>query len=124
MIRGFVLALVAVVALSAGVEAGQKVRKIKVDEVVKLLDRGEPVLFLDVRDGGASDRIPNAVHVPVDRLDGWAATIDRDTRIVAYCACPSELTSADAVRRLQKLGFTNVFALRGGLDAWNESRRK
>jgi hypothetical protein len=62
-----------------------KVRKVSGKELVRMLRAGERVLVLDVRSGGTSDRIPNAVHVPLDRIDTWAATVAPDTKIVAYC---------------------------------------
>jgi hypothetical protein len=71
-------------APSAG--ARGKVRKVSAEDLARMLDAGEPVVVLDVRNGGTSDRIPGAVHVPLDRLEGWARSVRADTKIVAYCA--------------------------------------
>ena len=60
-----------------------------VDEVRQRLDRGEPVVFLDVRNPQAwasSDvKLPGAIRIPLDELPERAGELPRDRPIVAYC---------------------------------------
>lgn len=77
--------------------------------VINVLD---PSLYNDAH-------IKGSVSVPLDKLEqssrGWA----KDTRIIVYCANYMCSASAEAARRLQKLGFTDVFAYEGGTAEWH-----
>jgi sulfur-carrier protein adenylyltransferase/sulfurtransferase len=63
--------------------------RISVAEARRLLDRGEPVVFLDVRNPQAwasSDvKVPGALRIPLDELPARAAELPRRGHIVAYC---------------------------------------
>ena len=71
--------------------------------------------------------IPSAFHAPRGLLEFWAdpaspahrAELDRDRRIVLYCAAGSR--SALAAACLQGLGFTDVAHLEGGIAAWKQA---
>lgn len=47
---------------------------------------------------------------------------DKNTPIILYCK--SGRMSADAIQTLQKLGYTNVKHLSGGMDAWGKNKGK
>ena len=53
------------------------------------LDRGAPILFLDVRapsSWAASHlQIPGAIRLPLDSVESHADQLPRDREIVAYC---------------------------------------
>ena len=36
-----------------------------------------------------------------------------------YCACPNEISAARLAARLRAAGYTRIWALRGGYDAWS-----
>jgi rhodanese-related sulfurtransferase len=91
-------------------------------EVTRLINDRNPVL-LDVREtreleGG---RIPNAVHIPLSQLDSRAGELSAMTGrpLVAYCARGNR--TALASRALGKLGFKEVYGLRGGFAAWRQA---
>ncbi len=58
-------------------------------EAKAALDRGEPIVFLDVRSPAswaASDRqIPGAVRMPFAEVEAHADELPRDREVVAYC---------------------------------------
>jgi len=87
-------------------------------EVVRLVNGG--ALLIDVRgsDAFAAGHIPHARSVPGATIAEGAATLERfkEKAIVAYC--DSGQTSSIAVRHLGRLGFAQVYNLRGGLAAW------
>jgi len=63
--------------------------------------------------------IAGARNVPFDRLTDEADKRlgqAKDRPILAYC--DNGMSGARATSLLRKLGFTKVFNLRGGLDAW------
>ncbi|HEY7295653.1 MAG TPA: rhodanese-like domain-containing protein [Dehalococcoidia bacterium] len=53
------------------------------------LQRGEPVLFLDVRSPEAWERadrqVPGSVRLPLSDFDTVAASLPHDRELVAYC---------------------------------------
>ena len=60
-----------------------------VDDVKRLLDRGEKVAFLDARNPIAWDaskvKVPGAIRVPLDEASEHVATLPRDQLLIAYC---------------------------------------
>ena len=121
--------LILVVALSGGMllwpliqQRLSPTREIGALQATQLINR-KNALMLDVREtkeyeGG---RVPNAVHLPVSQLAGRAAELKRFTSrpVVAYCDRGNR--SRTAVAALTKLGFAEVYTLRGGLRAWQEA---
>jgi len=63
--------------------------RISVDGVRERLDRGEPIVFLDVRNPQAwasSDvKVPGAIRIPLDELPDRADELPRGALVVAYC---------------------------------------
>ncbi len=98
------------------------VREIGAFEATALINRRNAVL-VDVREtqeyeGG---RIPNALHLPQSQLASRGHELKKLTArpVIAYCERGQRSrTAADA---LAKLGFAEVYALRGGLRAWSEA---
>jgi len=97
-------------------------REVGAMHATQLINR-ENALMLDVREtqeyeGG---RVPNAVHVPLSQLATRGAELKRFTSrpVIAYCERGGRSRSAAAT--LAKLGFTQVYLLRGGLRAWSEA---
>ena len=93
---------------------------IALDDVRKQMDGGGKVVIIDVRSGPQAEMIKGALHAGISELEAWAKTTDvaKDTFVVTYCACGSEGSSKAAASRLQALGFTNVHALKGGIQGW------
>lgn len=81
------------------------------------------VLLVDVRDPNetASGSIDGARLIPLDKLraDPDAALPDRDARIVFICA--KGIRSLTAAKLADRLGYTNVFNVDGGLAAWTKA---
>jgi rhodanese-related sulfurtransferase len=60
-----------------------------VDAVRQRFERGEPLLFVDARNPRAwaegHDKLPGAVRVPADQVDGNLHKLPRGRPIVTYC---------------------------------------
>lgn len=93
-------------------------RRVTADEVKSQIDAGTKVYVIDNRSSFTGQMAKGAAHVPIAKIAEWAKEIPKDAMIVAYCTCGAEQTSTLAVEKLQKLGFTNAWALKGGLNAW------
>lgn len=82
--------------------------------------RNDPcAVLLDVRTPGefGEVRIPGSKNVPLQQLDDVMELAQyRDTPLYVYCQSGSR--SAQAVRRLQDMGYTNVRNI-GGIVAYS-----
>src|SRR5262245_11361853 len=102
--------------------AGQ-VPRITVDELKKLM-ADQQVVVVDVRSADAYNigHIKGAINLPVDKIRaGDYKDLPRDKRVITYCSCGAEQSSADASALLEKAGFKNGATLLGGTNAWQQS---
>jgi rhodanese-related sulfurtransferase len=92
--------------------------EITVRQLEDKLNSDQPPLLIDVRDADefAFCRIEGAQHKPLAQIAQWAQELDRDAEIVLQCHVGGR--SAQATQYLQRLGFTHVYNLKGGIDAW------
>lgn len=101
-------------------DAKQRIRETTVDDVKAKLDRGEKFLLIDVREESewAKDHLPGAVHLGkgVIERDVEARVPDPATPIVVYCG--GGYRSALAADNLQKMGYSNVLSMDGGIRDW------
>jgi rhodanese-related sulfurtransferase len=97
------------------------VRHITVGDLAKHLANGQAVLLIDVRQPWENQlaALPNSVLIPLNELAqrSWEISADVPTMIVVYCHHGIRSLSAGAF--LERLGFTNVHSLSGGIDAWS-----
>ena len=102
--------------------ARQRIHETNVDEVKAKLDRGEKFLLVDVREESeyAKDHLPGATHLGkgIIERDIEERVPDAKTPIVLYCG--GGYRSALAADNLQKMGYTNVLSMDGGIRGWRE----
>jgi rhodanese-related sulfurtransferase len=102
--------------------ARKRIRETTVDEVKAKLDRGENFLLVDVREESeyAKDHLPKAIHLGkgVIERDIEDRVPDLDAPLVLYCG--GGYRSALAADSLQKMGYTNVLSMDGGIRGWRE----
>jgi len=103
-------------------DAKQRVRETSVDQVKARLDRGETFILVDVREDREfdADHLPGAVHLGkgIIERDIEDKYPDLHTELVLYCG--GGFRSALAADNLQKMGYTNVISLDGGIREWRE----
>ncbi|MGH7665281.1 MAG: rhodanese-like domain-containing protein [Gemmatimonadaceae bacterium] len=100
-------------------EARQRITEVNARDAKAMRERGDDVLFLDVREQNEWNlgRIPGAVHIPRGTLEGKVeAAIPRDRKVVAYCAGGNR--SALAADTMREMGYTSVSSLAGGWKEW------
>jgi len=107
------------VSCAAPAGAGPRQRTITAVELLSRLARDDAPLLLDVRtaEEWAIGRLPGALHLPVQELDGRLHEIPRDREIVVYCHHGVRGETAAGV--LQHNGYEQVHNLEGGIDAWS-----
>ena len=103
-------------------EAKKHVRETTVDEVKARLDRGEKFHLVDVREESewAKDHLPGAIYLGkgVIERDVEQRFPDTTAEIILYCG--GGFRSALAAENLQKMGYTNVLSMDGGVRGWRD----
>jgi rhodanese-related sulfurtransferase len=103
-------------------DAKSRVKETTVDEVKQKLDDREKVLLVDVREESefARDHLPGAIHLGkgVIERDVEKRVPDVNTPMILYCG--GGFRSAMAADNLQKMGYTNVLSMDGGVREWRE----
>ncbi|MGA2390521.1 MAG: rhodanese-like domain-containing protein [Candidatus Sulfotelmatobacter sp.] len=104
-------------------DARTRVRETNVDAVKKRIGGGEKFLLVDVREESefAKDHLPGAIHLGkgIIERDIEARVPELDREIVLYCG--GGFRSALAADNLQKMGYTNVISMDGGIREWREN---
>lgn len=82
-------------------------------------DRGEDVVLLDVRELAELEiaRVTAARHIPMREIPARLDELSRDKPLVVMCHSGGR--SRRVAEYLCNTGFTQVFNLRGGIDAWS-----
>ena len=103
-------------------EARASVKETTVDRIKARLDRGDKFHLVDVREESeyARDHLPGAVHLGkgIIERDVEQRFPDAGAEIVLYCG--GGFRSALAADNLQKMGYTNVISMDGGVRGWRE----
>lgn len=106
------------------VEASRRhVKELTVDQVAEKLKRGDRFHFVDVREDEEwnAGRAKGAIHIGkgVIERDIEAKIPGLNDEIVLYCG--GGFRSVLAAEALQKMGYTNVISMDGGMRGWRES---
>ena len=104
-------------------DARSRIRECSVAELAHSLGDASAVHLIDVREDHefARDHLPGARHVGrgVLERDIENAVSDKDAAIILYCG--GGFRSALAADNLQRMGYTSVTSLAGGISAWREA---
>jgi rhodanese-related sulfurtransferase len=108
----------AVVAIYEVRERIQAFAALSAMQAVRLMNQGALVIDLRGKESYDAGHIGDARNVPVAELASQAESLKkwRDRNVITYC--DSGVNGANGARTLMKLGFTKVFNLQGGLNAW------
>lgn len=100
-----------------------RIRECGIAEVRARLEAGQRFAFLDVRedDEFAVDHARGARHIGRGVLERDIETLipDKNAPMVLYCG--GGFRSALAAESLQKMGYTQVISMDGGMRAWREA---
>jgi len=103
-----------------GVRDEETVPAISVNELKRKMDAREAFELVDMREPFEYEiaRIDGAQLIPLGEIAERADELQRGQQIVVHCH--SGTRSAQAVRLLKQRGFSNVYNLEGGIDAWSD----
>jgi rhodanese-related sulfurtransferase len=103
-------------------EAKKRVEETTVDDVKAKLDRKQKFLLIDVREESeyAKDHLPGAIHLGkgIIERDIEERVQDHNATMILYCG--GGFRSALAADNLQKMGYSQVISMDGGIRGWRE----
>jgi rhodanese-related sulfurtransferase len=103
-------------------DAKSRVRELTVDQIKAKLDRQEKFTLVDVREDNewAKDHVTGAIHLGkgIIERDAEERLPNKNAEIILYCG--GGFRSALAADNLQKMGYTNVFSMDGGIRDWRD----
>lgn len=103
-------------------DAKKRVREVSVDDIKGRLNKGDKFLLIDVREESefAKDHLPGAIHLGKGIIERDIETSVPDTNREMILYCGGGFRSALAADNLQKMGYTNVQSMDGGIREWRE----
>ncbi len=105
-------------------DARSRIRETNVEEVKRRMDRGDKFLLIDVREETefAKDHLPGAIHLGkgIIERDIEQRVPELDREMILYCG--GGFRSALAADNLQKMGYSNVISMDGGIRDWREKK--
>jgi len=103
-------------------DAKARISETTVETVKTRLDRGEKFVLIDVREESeyARDHLPGAIHLGkgIIERDIETRVPSPGTEMILYCG--GGFRSALAAENLQKMGYTRVISMDGGIREWRE----
>lgn len=101
------------------------VKEITRDELKARLDRGEEVVLVEALGPKYYEEahLPGAINIPHTEVDALAPEMlpDRSAQIVVYCSNRACQNSPQTARRLDSLGYENVYDYEEGKQGWIEA---
>ena len=87
-------------------------------EILRRLQQGQALQLVDVRDPVEQQvsTLPGAVLIPLPELMQRLDEVDRDRPVVLFCR--TGVRSVRALRLLAAQGYSQVYSLKGGINAW------
>lgn len=91
------------------------------DRAMELLDIGEHLQFIDLRDPAEfkRERLPGAISIPLNDLPAqFEKKVPHSGRVVLYCGTCAPEEQGGSFRFLRDQGYRNVTVLPGGITEW------
>lgn len=103
-------------------DAKSRVKETTTDAIKQRLDRKDHFILVDVREESefAKDHIPTAIHLGKGIIERDIETRVPDISAPLVLYCGGGFRSALAADNLQKMGYTNVLSMDGGIRKWRE----
>lgn len=98
------------------------IKQASVHEINELLDTGGECQVIDVREFSEfhSERIADALLMPLSNFEKHAAEIDKTKPV--YLMCRSGSRAKQAAEKLVNKGFTDIHVIEGGMTAWSGAK--
>lgn len=101
-----------------------RVAKISPGELLGLINAGEAVTIVDLRNAIERDAdgvvLPTAIPISFADIEADESVVPRNKEIILYCSCPNDASSARAALLLMRRGVSRVRPLAGGIETWRQ----
>ena len=103
-------------------DAKTRVKECTIDDMRARQAAGDKFLLIDVREESewTAGHIPGAIHLGKGVIERDVETKIPDTAAPLVLYCGGGFRSALAADNLQKMGYTNVISMDGGMRGWRE----
>lgn len=101
--------------------------KITKNQLKKKLDQNSNLKLVNVLSEKKFEEkhIPSSINIPVTEIEKSAPQrLDKEDEIVVYCADFECQASPKAAKKLEELGFKNIYDYEGGIDDWQDAGYK
>ena len=94
---------------------------VTVEQAKELIEKKSSLVLLDVRTDWEFDsgHIEGAINMPVDDLQQRHAELKPNDEILVYCRTGNR--SAKAMQILKDNGYSKVYNMEGGIEAWKKA---
>ena len=102
-------------------------KTITTEELKSKMAQDHKFVLVDVRGDEAFDEehIPGAISSPLGALSqGILCCVIKGAEIIVYCGSKECTLSPEAARRLEGMGFFNVYDYEDGLKGWRDAGMK
>lgn len=103
-------------------EVKPRIKEVTIDDVLSWQAAKEDFVFMDVREDHEwqAGRAQGSIHLGRGILERDIEKVveDKARKVVLYCG--GGYRSALAADNMQKMGYTNVLSMAGGIRAWRE----
>ena len=96
-------------------------RNITRDELEAKMERGDDFVLVEALSPRYYEgvHLPGAVNLPLESIGEAEGVLpEKGAEVVVYCMDPDCATSAETVRELVEMGYTNVRRYAGGKQDW------
>ncbi|MEX1117593.1 MAG: rhodanese-like domain-containing protein [Terrimicrobiaceae bacterium] len=99
-----------------------RIKEVSVEEA-SVATRGGPAVLVDVREDRewVAGHAVGAVHIGKGVIERDIERLYPDPETPLYCYCGGGYRSALVAEALQKMGYTKVYSVAGGIKAWAEA---
>lgn len=103
--------------------SGQASQEVSPVQATLMMNR-EEALLIDVRDDSEwqAGHVPGARHIKLAQLEQHLPELEKLKERPLIICCAAGMRSATGCARLRKAGFSKVYSLAGGLDAWKAAQ--
>ncbi len=113
------LALIALAFIALEVQTRMGGEQIAPEKVVDMINHDQAVLF-DVRpqENFAKGHIVNAIHLPLADIEANSVNYKQHQDKPVIVVCQLGRSAVGGAMQFRKAGFTKVYVLQGGMQAW------
>ncbi|MEA2036810.1 MAG: rhodanese-like domain-containing protein [Nanoarchaeota archaeon] len=102
-------------------------KTLKKEHLKEMIDKKEDMVLVNVlpKEYFGKQHIPGSINIPVEDKDFDKKVMehmpDKSKKVVVYCANSECQASPNAAKKLEQMGYTNVYDYEGGIKDYCET---